>query len=362
MQKKVRNGFGCFSDDDLDEIWSGEEYVDVQDELIALMKEFEVCYELTGKKGKYIAPHLLKVNPPTYPVSWNSQDNLILTYRYAFKPRNVFPRLIVALHGYIESQTMVWKHGAIFSNAENGSRAEVIEDNDYHKADIRIRISGSGKEQWLYVIGHEIQRINDSFNCLEYEVLIPCNCTECKGNQEPEEYPYTVLRNALRKRQYKVQCRKSFESVEVRRLIDDVMVETDYVVSGVNVEKTDYLLSDTELIDAKSPFSAQFNNCHVTYQPQQYQESTTMSTQINQFGKGDNIAGDKIQTQINSNPDLAQAARDIKALLDELSEEYNPNSAKGQTKIKEAALAQIQQILLLNSVPLKLLHPQVKKL
>lgn len=75
---------------------------------------------------------------------------------------------------------------------------------------------------------------------------------------------------------------------------------------------------------------------------------TAMNTQIHQYGSGDNIAGDKvlgdkIQTQINNNPDLAQAARDIKALLDELSEEYNPTTEKGQEKIKSGALAQIQQ-------------------
>jgi hypothetical protein len=73
-----------------------------------------------------------------------------------------------------------------------------------------------------------------------------------------------------------------------------------------------------------------------------------MSTNIYQYGQGDNIAGDKvlgdqIQTQINNNPDLAQAARDIKALLDELSEEYNPTNPKGQAKIKESAWVQIKQ-------------------
>ena len=73
-----------------------------------------------------------------------------------------------------------------------------------------------------------------------------------------------------------------------------------------------------------------------------------MATNIHQYGSGDNIAGDKvlgdkIQTQINNNPDLAQAARDIKALLDELSEEYNPTTEKGQTKIKSGVLAQIKQ-------------------
>ncbi len=78
------------------------------------------------------------------------------------------------------------------------------------------------------------------------------------------------------------------------------------------------------------------------------QETTPMTNTINQYGQGDNIAGDKvmrdkIQTQINNNPDLAQSARDIKALLDELSEEYNPATPKGQTKIKESAIAQIKQ-------------------
>ncbi|WP_240518978.1 hypothetical protein [Leptolyngbya sp. BC1307] len=73
-----------------------------------------------------------------------------------------------------------------------------------------------------------------------------------------------------------------------------------------------------------------------------------MTNTINQYGQGDNIAGDKvmrdkIKTQINNNPDLAQSARDIKALLDELSEEYNPATPKGQTKIKESAIAQIKQ-------------------
>ena len=81
---------------------------------------------------------------------------------------------------------------------------------------------------------------------------------------------------------------------------------------------------------------------------QQTQQELPMTTNIHQYGSGDNIAGDKvlgdkIQTQINNNPDLAQAARDIKALLDELSEEYNSTTEKGQEKIKSGALAQIKQ-------------------
>jgi internalin A len=50
-----------------------------------------------------------------------------------------------------------------------------------------------------------------------------------------------------------------------------------------------------------------------------------------QHGKGDNIAGDKImgdkiETQINNSQDLAQASKDIKALLDQLSLDYPDDS------------------------------------
>ena len=77
-------------------------------------------------------------------------------------------------------------------------------------------------------------------------------------------------------------------------------------------------------------------------------DNKPMNTTINQHGQGDNfggdkVLGDKIHTQVNNNADLATAARDIKALLNELSEEYNPGTDKGQTKIKESALTRIRQ-------------------
>jgi predicted transcriptional regulator YheO len=61
----------------------------------------------------------------------------------------------------------------------------------------------------------------------------------------------------------------------------------------------------------------------------------------NKFG-GDNVGRDKIGTQINNSPNLAQAAKEIKELLDQLSEEYNPNTEKGQNSIKNEALKVIK--------------------
>jgi hypothetical protein len=62
---------------------------------------------------------------------------------------------------------------------------------------------------------------------------------------------------------------------------------------------------------------------------------------------GDKVMRDKIGTQINNAPNLAQAALEIQALLDNLSETYNPNTETGQTKIAKDAIEQIEQNLTL---------------
>jgi len=59
---KVRKNCGRFNQADLQEIWSDHQYADVRGELLALMQEFEVAYEIIGRKQHYIAPHLLEAN------------------------------------------------------------------------------------------------------------------------------------------------------------------------------------------------------------------------------------------------------------------------------------------------------------
>ncbi|WP_353260060.1 pentapeptide repeat-containing protein [Prochlorothrix hollandica] len=57
---------------------------------------------------------------------------------------------------------------------------------------------------------------------------------------------------------------------------------------------------------------------------------------------GDKIGRDKIGTQINNSQNLVQAAQEIQALLDNLSEDYNPNTTKGQNLIQAEVLSAIQ--------------------
>ena len=138
-------------------------------------------------------------------------------------PKGILTRLIVELHEYIEVQQLVWKTGVVLTNGS--ARAEVIEH--YPKSEIRIRVSGNDQKRWLSAITHELEKIHGAYDRLQYQTLIPCNCSKCKGNQAPHDYPYQVLQQFLNDRQYTIQCQKSYQMVDVRRLLDDILYSTD---------------------------------------------------------------------------------------------------------------------------------------
>ena len=77
-------------------------------------------------------------------------------------------------------------------------------------------------------------------------------------------------------------------------------------------------------------------------------EDQLMSNTIHQHGFGDNIAGDKVMgdkigTQINNSQNLAQAAKDIKALLDQLDRDYDRTTPTGQAMISAKTIEAIEK-------------------
>jgi internalin A len=298
----IRN-FGRFSNKELAQIWSADEYTGMHSGLLELMKKFQLCYEIPQCKGIYIAPQLLTENQPKY--AWNESENLILRYTYDFMPKGLVRQFIVAMHESIEAQN-VWRSGVIIHKREYANtRAEVIEN--YGKREIKIRVSGKNKRDLLTVVTHEIDKIHNSYKRLadKYQKLIPCNCNTCGGNQNPHFYPFDTLQEFLSDRQLEIQCQKKpYNMVNVRGLLDDI--------------------GDT-LIPKKNMNSSQPN--------------PTFNAPIGQVIIGtQTVAGDNIGTQNNYSSNLSQAAKEIKELLDQLSEEYNPNTEKGQNSIKNEAL------------------------
>nr|WP_309728725.1 COR domain-containing protein [Chamaesiphon sp. OTE_75_metabat_556] len=214
---KVQQALGCFTHDDLAQIWADDKYTDMCDELLQLMMRFKLCYEIPHRPRTYIAPQLLSPNEPEY--AWNDADNLILRYHYDFMPKGMLTRFTVEMHRLIDSD-LVWKEGIILS--EENARAEVIET--YSKNEIRIRVSGFPKKDLLTRIRHEFNKIHDSYEKLRYRELIPCNCLTCKGSQNPHAYALQKLQERLQNQTYETECDKPpYRKVKVHSLIDDAI-------------------------------------------------------------------------------------------------------------------------------------------
>jgi internalin A len=221
--KQVNQNFGCFNQDNLTEIWVEEQYAQMHDELLQLMKNFKLCYEIPNRPKNYIAPQLLSPNQPEY--DWDDTENLILRYHYEFMPKGMLTRFSVEMHRLIDND-LIWKDGVIL--ADNNARAEVIET--YYKKEIRIRISGKFKKNLLEKIRHEFDNIHDSYNKpeeppenhrLRYQEFIPCNCLKCYGSQSPHSYALKSLEERIKNDREEIECDISYKMVNVRNLIDD---------------------------------------------------------------------------------------------------------------------------------------------
>ena len=212
----VRNK-GRFKREDVERIWSDSKYTGMHAELLQLMMNFKLCYEIKGT-GEYIAPELLGKNQPEY--DWDEADNLIMRYTYEFMPKGIVTQLIVAMQASIADQRMVWREGVILE--KDATRAEVVES--YGKREIKIRVGGKHKKELMTIVTYELDRIHDSYTRLKHSKWIPCNCEGCRGEQEPHFYRYDILKKFVVDGQREIQCQKCYKMVNVMGLIDGVMV------------------------------------------------------------------------------------------------------------------------------------------
>ncbi|HJP18915.1 MAG TPA: COR domain-containing protein [Nitrospinota bacterium] len=247
--KRVIRNHGKFNTADLSKIWKTKKYADMHDELLQLMLNFKLCYQIENSND-YIAPQWLSDNKPDY--DWDKKNNLIMQYTYEFMPKGIAARFIVAMHRWISNQKLVWKSGVVLE--KDGAKGEVSEN--YDKRDIQIRVSGRNKKELMTIVSYELDNIHNSYKRLKVKKWIPCNCVKCNKINEPHFYAFEDLQNFLTKREYGIQCLKSFEMVNVLGLIDDVMllkeVKSDEPYSKGDVIKALTKEGLTLNIDARS--------------------------------------------------------------------------------------------------------------
>ncbi|MCP2732032.1 COR domain-containing protein, partial [Limnofasciculus baicalensis] len=366
--KKVKQNLGQFNDKDLKDIWQADEYADMRHQLLQLMKEFKVCYEIPRRQGEYIAPHLLSSESPTY--QWHTENNLILRYKYnGFMPKGILTRFIVEMHKEIENvsepeNALVWKTGVILK--DNGARAEIIEY--YHKKEIIIRVSGNRTRDLLTIIDRKFMEIHDSFDGLNYDTLIPCNCQVCKPSQNPYSFPLNRLYNYIDKHRPTIECYESAEDVNVRGLIDGVISEYsdnpefpgDYGEGFMGKPGRGYRgRYRRELKPRDAPANPTVNisvNTPIYNNNKQEQEMSN-----DKIWHGDRVEGSKIGS-INSlqgsvgdihgnnivnnyndtdKQSLAEAAKEIQELMEQLSTTHNTDSMVAKVEFAGEIVKQI---------------------
>lgn len=249
--KQVINNQGFFNSDNLQEIWHEDKYTSMRGELLELMKNFQLCYEIPEQKNKFIAPQLLTENQPKY--NWNESKNLILRYTYEFMPKGIITRLIVIMHRWIEQHKYVWKMGLVID--KDDTKAEIIEY--YDKREIKIRVTGKYKRDLLNNVTYELEKIHYSYHRLKYKKLIPCNCSLCKNSQSPYFYSFNILRKFVADKQNYIQCQNSYQMVNILKLIDDAV---DFKQSNIrnDAQVNIYHDQDKDSTDFTQPLTKNF--------------------------------------------------------------------------------------------------------
>jgi GTPase SAR1 family protein len=216
----VKKQAGHFNDKDLADIWQDEQYNTIRGELLALMQKFKLCYEIPRKEKHYIAPQLLKDKAPQY--NWQTNNNLLLRYKYDFMPKGILSQFIVEMHEYIANNYQwVWKSGIILE--KDKTQAEIIEY--YGKREIHIRVHGNNKKELLNIVSYELDKINSSYERLKDKCkkLIPCNCEKCHDTQEPHFYDYEKLKERITHRKYTIECgNPPYADVDILKLAEDI--------------------------------------------------------------------------------------------------------------------------------------------
>ncbi|MEA5476170.1 COR domain-containing protein, partial [Pseudanabaena galeata UHCC 0370] len=310
---KVKKELGQFCEADLQNIWQESQYANMRHELLQLMKEFKVCYEIPHHKGNYIAPHLLQKDPPNYD-DWDTNQNLILRYRYKiFMPKGILSRFIVEMHQKIENvsdpdRALVWKYGVVLNRGN--TRAEVTERT--HDREIRIRLSGSGQRDFLTIINNEFEKIHDRFeNRLEYDTLIPCNCTKCKTLTEPYTYTLKRLNQYSEQHRSTIECYESGEDVNVRRLLDDsIDPDRDRKLHGISDD-----ISSIEEMRSRHERSESRGDTYNIYAPTGQLIAGDLKTQGKNTGIQNNSFNQNVEPESSQINKLKGTTKPMKTIL-----------------------------------------------
>ena len=214
---------GFFDRSDIERIWNSGEYIDMRAQLLELMKQFKLAYQLPGKE-EYVTPPLL---PPASPAgySWPALDSLELYIEYEFLPKALLTQFIVTRHADIaEGRTRVWRHGVILK-WEGEALAEVAKTKLEGRDAFHIRTQGNNRKGMMTVILKTFRELHAEYKGIKYKEKVPCICEGCKTRKNEQHYfDFANLQLRLGKGRYEVECGNSLDKLNVLALLENNFV------------------------------------------------------------------------------------------------------------------------------------------
>ncbi|MBD1864072.1 GTP-binding protein [Trichocoleus desertorum GB2-A4] len=289
--------------------------------IVDMMRKFELCFPLENNTNdRFLIPDLL---PKEEPATGEWDDALAFQYHYNVLPGSIISRFIVRMHHLADKRTW-WRSGIVLKHRDN--RALIRSDREDKKIFIWISGPQATRRELLAMIRSQFDAIYQTIRGIVADEKVPLPdypeiVVDYENLLDHEEMgePFIIPPGLKAK-------------VSVKQLLDGIEPEPDRQKRHYTYESGDI----TEIAKLLASRPVNINN-------QNTQENQNSMSSINQYGSGDNIAGDKVMhdkigTQINNSNNLAQAATDIKQLLDQLSQDYPGNTdivgAKAVEEIK----------------------------
>ena len=104
------------------------------------------------------------------------------------------------------------------------TQAEITENLQQRRISLRFR--GPSIPEFRAVIIDELDSISQSYHQLQYEKMIPCQCSECTSSSQPEFFDYSVVKKRQeRGKKDTIECRRSEEDVSLSLLLQGYEIQ-----------------------------------------------------------------------------------------------------------------------------------------
>ncbi len=240
---------GRFDKSDLFRLWNEGYYSKRRDELLALMLQFELCYQVQETET-YIVPQLLPGDIPNYKLG--NVIRLHLMYEYGFMPKGLLYRIIVRLHRHIaQNQLSVWNCGVVLERKD--SFAEITESID--RRYISVKATGLRANELVTIINEEFDKLHATYgDRLKVDLKVRCNCELCLKDSNPHFFnKKNELDRCLERGIQSIRCFNSFVDINVRGILEGVFVQVnqtpiELIKAGEIKEALELLLPNSKVV------------------------------------------------------------------------------------------------------------------